>query len=70
MGAKKWQKLERVACNLPLIADYLWVAGSNNVPVNGSHKKRSVRTLPSLGNIVGRCRSGANEHAGRLCGVA
>jgi len=69
MGAKKWQKLERIACDLPLIPEYLWVAGSNNVPVGGSHKKCSVRTLPSIANMVGRCRSGANELAGRLDGV-
>jgi len=37
MRAKKWQKLERIARDLPLIADYLWVAGSDNVPVSGSH---------------------------------
>jgi hypothetical protein len=70
MGAKKWQQLKRIACDLPLILDYLWVAGSNNVPVSGSHEKCSVRTFLSLGSIVGRCRSGANEHAGHRDGVA
>jgi hypothetical protein len=70
MGAKKWQKLERIARDLPLIPDDLCVAGSNNVPVGGNHEKCSVRTFLSLASIVGRCRSGANEHAGRLGGVA
>ena len=70
MGAKEWHKLEWIACDLPLIPDNLWVAGSNNVPVSGSHKKCSVRTLRSLASIVGGCRSGANEHAGRLGRVA
>jgi hypothetical protein len=46
---------------LPLIPEYLWVAGSNNVPVGGSHEKCSIRTLLTLGSIVGPCRSGAND---------
>ena len=69
MGTKKWQKLERIACDLPLIPEYLGVTGSNNVPVGGSHKKSSVRTVLALGSILGRCQRGANEHAGRRGGV-
>jgi hypothetical protein len=69
MGAKKWQKLERIACRLPLIPDYLWMAGSNNVPFSGSHNKCSVRIFVSLANIVGRRRRGATEHASRCGGV-
>ena len=53
MGAKKWQKLERIARDLPLITDYLWVAGSDNVPVGGSHEACSVRTSMALCGIVG-----------------
>ena len=68
MGAKKWQKRERITRNLSLIPEYLWVAGSNDVPVGGSHKKYSVRTLLALDSIVGLCRSGANNHAGRRVG--
>ena len=69
MGAKKWQKLERIAGRLPLIPNYLRVAGSNNMPFSGSHKKCSVRTFLSQPSIVGRRRRGATEHASRRGGV-
>jgi hypothetical protein len=45
------------------------VAGSNDVPLSGSHKKCPVRPLLTLSSIVGRCRSGANELVGRLGGL-
>ncbi len=42
MGAKEWQKLERITCNVPFIADDLWMAGTNNMPVSGGHMMCSL----------------------------